>query len=165
MKREHKTFFGRTFGVVWDGIKSIFEKAYEEADHVLLEAAILITNTAKDALKSGIVNIVVKATPTQLDDKLLEAVNKQLPKILAGELFLKGINDNSTEEEIQSVLKQVLDEFGGLPDEKKEKFYTSVAAEIYIFFEQTENGKKITFGKAAQLAESAFQEWLELKSK
>lgn len=165
MKREHKTFFGKTFGVLWDLIKSPFVKAYEEADHILLEAAIIVTNTVKDALKSGVVSFVVKATPTQLDDKLLEALNQKLPKILAGELLLKGIDENSTDEEVQKVLEQILDEFGGLKEEKKEKFYTSVAAEIYIFLEETKNGKKVTFGRAAQVAESAFQAWLELKDK
>lgn len=165
MKREHKTFFGKTFGALWDIIKAPFIKAYEEADHVLLEAAIIVTNTVKDALNSGVAKFVVGLTPTQLDDKLLKELNSKLPKILAGEMLLKGIDENSTEEQVQAVLAKILEEFGGLPDDKKAKFYTSLAAEIYIFLEETKNGKKVTFGRAAQVAESAYQEWLILKDK
>jgi hypothetical protein len=155
----HRTFFGKIFGTAWDSIKGFFSKAWDAADHDLLEFAVQVTQALKDGLQSGVVKAIVDATPTVLDENILQAVNNFLPKLLADELLLKDIHDNSTEADTQDVAKKILDSFGGLSDEKKEEFYTSTSAKIYALAVKIKHGEHITFGQAAQLVESAYQEW------
>lgn len=155
----HKTFFGKIFGTAWDSIKSFFSKAWDNADHNLLEFAVQVTQKLKDGLQSGVVQAIVDATPTVLDNNILQAVNAFLPKLLADELLLKDIKDTSTAADVQAAAKEILDSFGGLSDQKKEQFYTSVSAKIYVLVMQIQHNQHITFGQAAQLVESAYQEW------
>lgn len=161
--REHKTFFGKIFGVAWDSIKSFFQKKFEEADHNLLETAIKITNVIKIALASGTANFLVSLTRTDLDNKILAIANQYLPLILADEIMLHGITIASTEEEVKAAFGKVLDSFGNMSTDKKEEFYTSIAANIYKLYQEIKSGKKITFGEAALLVEAAYQEWLNSK--
>ena len=161
--RDHTTFFGRIFGTAWDSVISFFKKKFKDADHGLLEVAITVTNVVKQVLSSGAANFLVSLTPTDIDDKLLATLNKQLPIILANEIMIQGINQASTEEEVKSVFSKVLDSFGLMTDADKEQFYTSIAAKIYIVFQELKSGKKISFGEAALLVESAYQEWLNSK--
>lgn len=158
---KHKTFFGKIFGGFWDTVKSVFKKA----DHTLLEIAIKVTNTVKDALNSGFVDIITKLIPGDIDNKFVDLLKLEVPKILAAELLLKALPEATTETDAQAIGKQLLDAFGGLSDTDKEEFYTSVAAKIFIFINAHKNGEKVTFGQAAQLVEGAYQEWLVLQSK
>jgi hypothetical protein len=155
----HKTFFGKIFGTAWDSIKSFFGKAWDAADHNLLEFAVTVTQALKDGLESGIVKAFVDATPTELDETVLRAMNVYVPKLLAAELLIKDVDENSTEADAQDVAKKILDSFGGLSSERKEEFYTKVSAKIYVMAMQIKHGQHITFGQAAQLVESAYQEW------
>lgn len=155
----HRTFFGKIFGSAWDSIKSFFSKAWDDADHNLLEFAVVVTQALKNDLQSGVVKFIVDATPTELDNNILQAVNAFLPKLLADELLIKDVKDSSTEADAQEVAKKIVDSFGGLSSDKKEEFYTSVAAKIYVLAMQVKAGAHITFGQAAQLVESAYQEW------
>lgn len=157
--KTHKTFFGRIFGSAWDSIKAFFDKIFEEANHELLEAAIITTQALKAALQSGVVTAFVKMTPTKVDDTLLEIANKNLPKILASEILLKSLNPSNTEADNQAIIKQIVDQFGGLSDAGKEELFTSIAAKIYVLFQQIKSGKKVTFGKASVLVETAWEEY------
>lgn len=161
----HRTFFGKIFGSAWDSIKSFFSKAWDDADHNLLEFAVVVTQALKDGLQSGVVKFIVDATPTELDNNILQAVNAFLPKLLADELLIKDVKDSSTEADAEAVAKKIVDSFGGLSSENKEKFYTSVAAKIYVLVMQEKHGVHVTFGQGAQLIESAYQEWESSKDK
>lgn len=159
----HKTFFGKIFGTAWDSIKGMFQKTIEAANHDFLQAAILVTNVVKTALSSGAAQFLVDLTKTDIDNKLLATANQYLPVLLADEIMLQGITTASTEEEVQAAYGKVLDSFGKMSDSKKEEFYTSLAANIYKVYQEIESGKKITFGEAALLVETAYQEWLNSK--
>lgn len=158
---QHKTFFGKIFGSVWDSIKGVFQKQWDEANHDLLETAVKITNVVKIALASDTANFLVDLTKTDLDNEALAIANKWLPVVLADEMMLQGINSASTQDEVQAAFGKVLDSFGKFTTDQKEKFYTSVAATIYKVYNEIKGGQKITFGEAAKLVETAFEEWLQ----
>lgn len=152
---KHHTFFGILFGWIGD--------LFHSANEGFLKAAVTITQAIKDALNSGVINFLTSIIPGDLDNKIVEILRKQVPILLADELLIQGINDASTEADIQALAVKVVDSFGGLSDARKEKFYTSVAAQIYIFLKQHEDGHHITFGEAASLVESAYRSWLSAK--
>lgn len=155
----HKTFFGKIFGSAWDSIKSFFNKIFEEANHDFLEASILITQGLKVALQTGAVKDFVSLTPTKIDDDLLNIANENLPKILASEILLKSLNPDNSDADNQAVIKKIVDTFGGLSDAGREELFTHIAAKIYVLFQQIKSGKKVTFGQAALLVESAWEEF------
>ncbi len=159
MTTTHKTFFGKIFGNAWDSIKAFFNKVFQDADHNLLEAAIIITQGVKAALSSGVVADFVKLTPTKVDDDLLAIANQNLPKILASEILLKTLNKDNSEADDQAIITQVVNVFGGLSDAGKEELFTSIAAKVYVLLQQIKSGKKVTFGQAALLVESAWEQY------
>lgn len=158
---QHKTFFGKIFGSAWDSIKSVFQKQWDAADHNLLEFAIKVTNVLKIACQSGTATFLTDLTKTDLDNEALAIANKWLPVVLADEIMLQGINSASSQEDVQAAFGKVLDSFGKFTSDQKEKFYTSVAAQIYKVAVEVKSGQKITFGEAAKLVESAFEQWLQ----
>ena len=161
---QHKTFFGKTIGTVWDSISGFFKKQWDDADHNALEAVIKITNVLKIACQSQTATFLTDLTKTDLDNEALAIANKWLPVVLADELMLQGINSASTQDEVQAVFGKVLDSFGKFTSDQKEKFYTSVAATMYKVYQEIKSGQKITFGQAASLVEKAFEEWIASNS-
>lgn len=159
---KHKTFFGKIFGVAWDKIKSVFDAA----NLPFLEAVVRITEGIKHALNSGVVDLITSVIPTDLDDKLVALLRKKIPVILAQELLLKKAAEGPiTEEAANELMAEMLEAFGGLPDEKKARFYTSLAAELYIFGQEHAHGEKVTFGQAARSVEKGWQAYKALKEK
>ena len=152
---KHKTFFGKIFGWIGD----IFNNAKQD----LLQVAIDVTNEVKNALNSGITDFITKLIPGTVDDKIVQVLKDKLPILLADELLIQQAGKATTEADAQDIAEKLLDSFGGLSDEKKEKFFTSIAAEIYIFLMKHVHGEKVTFGEAASLAESMYQTYLESK--
>lgn len=151
---KHRTFFGKIFGVAWDKIKSVFDAA----NLPFLEAVVKITEGIKHFLNSGIVDVLTYLIPGDLDNKLIEALRKKLPVIMAQELLLKKAAEGPiTEEAANQLTEEMLLAFGGLSDEKKARFYTTVAAEIFIFGQEHAHGEKVTFGQAARSVEKAWQ--------
>lgn len=161
----HKTFFGRIFGTAWDSIKTFFSNTFANANHDLLEVAIVITNVVKNALSSNTAQFLVDLTKTNLDNEILAIANKNLAILLGDEILLQGVKDATTTDEIQAVFQKVLDSFGTMTDSQKEKLYTSLAADVYKLYLEVKSGQKITFGEAALLVESAYQEWLSTQQK
>lgn len=159
MARKHLTFFGKTFGWLWDQIKT----AFTAGDGHFLEVAINFTNRVKDALNSKAVDFITSLIPGDLDDKIVEILKAQVPIILADELMVQAAGAPATEEEGQALAAKLVDSFGGLSDINKEKFYTSIAAKIYIFLHDHAHGEKVTFGQAARFVETAYEAWLASK--
>jgi hypothetical protein len=159
MAKKHQTFFGKIFGPIWDAIK----KKFEDANKPFLEIAVNLTNIVKDALNSGAVDLLTTVIPGVTDDNIVALLRKILPTILADLLLLKSEGLPATEQNAEYLAKLFLDSFGGLDDGRKERFYTELAAMIYMFLQANE-GKKVTFGAAAQLVETAYQAWLESKN-
>ncbi len=151
----HKTFFGKIFGWIGD----LFHGANEN----FLKAAVDITQKVKEGLNSGAADLITSLIPGNIDNKIVEILKDKLPILLADELMIQSAGTPATEADAQALAKKLVDSFNGLPDEKKEKFYTSVAAEIYIFLQKHSSGEKVTFGEAAAMAESAYRSWLQLK--
>lgn len=152
---KHKTILGKLFGWIGD--------LFHNANKDLLQVAIDVTNAAKAALNSGIVDIATALIPGHLDDNIVSALRLKLPVILADELLIKSAGTLSTEQDAKELAKKLVDSFGGLSDEGREEFYTSVAAKIYIFLQKHLHGEKVTFGEGASLAESMYQSWLKSK--
>lgn len=161
----HKTFFGKTIGRVFDAVKKAFNKVFGKDSKGLLKAAILVTNSVKTVLENPITGLLVEVTPTGVDNKLLAIANAWIPKILAEELLLQRINTVETEAEVKQIFIEAIDTFGKLTDQDKEQLYTTLAAKLYIIYNQVQDGKKVTFGQAAKLVEEAFQAWLAYKNK
>lgn len=161
---QHKTFFGKIFGSVWDSISGFFKKQWDAADHNGLELAIKLTNFVKICCQSQEANFLVSITKTGLDDAALAFAKKWLPSVLADLLLIQGINTASSEADIQVAFGKVLDSFGKFTTDQKERFYTSVAATIYKLYLEVQSGQKITFGEAAKLVQTAFEEWLASNS-
>ena len=157
--REHKTFFGKIFGSACDWLKDQFEAA----NHDLLEVAINITQLVNDGLKSGVLDGLVSFTSTKIDDAALDLLRTQVPIFLAEELALKNINSATPDTDVRDILTEIVDAFGGLSDDKKEKLYTSVAASAYKLLMLVKEGKKVTFGQAAAMVETAYQAYLKSK--
>jgi hypothetical protein len=156
---KHHTFFGKVFGSLWDIIK----KPFDNANHPFLEIAINITNLVKDALNSGIVSTITTLIPGALDDKIVEILKEKLPILLADELLIQAAGTPTNQTDAEALAKQLVDSFGGLADDRKERFYTSLAADIYIFLQQHEHGEKVTFGEAAAFVEVAYKAYLQSK--
>lgn len=148
---KHKTFFGKIFGWIGD--------LFHSANEGFLKAAITITQTVKNALNSGVFDFITSLIPGDLDNKIVAILRAKVPILLADELMIQGIKEGASEEEIKALAVKVVDSFGGLSDAKKEQFYTSLAAQIYIFLKQHQNGEHITFGEGAALVESGYRSW------
>lgn len=159
----HKTFFGKTIGVAFDAVRKVIKNLFGKKG--LLEAAVVVTNSVKVALENPITELLVSISPTGIDDKLLKIANEWVPKILAEELLLQKINEVETEEEVKEIFIKIINTFGTLTDQDKEQLYTTLAAKLYIVYEQVREGKKVTFGQAAKLVEEAFQAWKTYKNK
>ncbi len=156
---KHHTFFGKVFGSLWDIIK----KPFDNANHHFLEIAINVTNAVKDALNSGFINTITALIPGGLDDTIVAILKEKLPILLADELLIQAAGTPTTEVDAETLAKQLVDSFGGLPPEKREKFFTSLAAQIYIFLQAHEHGEKVTFGEAAAFVETAYKAYLQSK--
>lgn len=157
MAREHHTFFGKTFGWLWDQIKTVFK----DADHGFLEIAVTLTNKIKNALNSKAVDFLTSIIPGDLDDKIVDFLKAKVPILLADELMVQAAGVPATEEEAQALAEKLVDSFGGLSDIDKEEFYTAIAAKVYIFLHEHSHGEKVTFGQAARFVETAYEAWLE----
>lgn len=151
----HKTFFGKLFGWIGD--------LFHNADKDLLQVAVDVTNKVKDFVNSSAAAVLTSVIPTTIDDTLLSVLKEKLPFILADELAIQSLDTDSTEEQAKETAQQILNSFGGLSDIKKEEFYTSVAARLYIEIQAIKAGKKVTFGEAAALVESFYQQYEEMK--
>lgn len=155
--RVHHTFFGKTFGWLWDQIKL----AFTAGDGSFLEIAIKLTNKVKDALNSKAIDFITSLIPGDLDNKIAEILKAKLPIIIADELLIQAAGAPATEEEAKALALQLVDSFGGLSDLEKEQFYTSIAAKVYIFLHEHAHGEKVTFGQAARFVETAYEAWLQ----
>lgn len=153
---KHKTFFGKLFGWIGD--------LFHAADKDLLKVAIDVTNKVKDFVNSPTAGVLTSIIPTDIDDKLVELLKAKLPLIVADELALQSLDADTTEDEAKDTAQLILNTFGGLSDIKKEEFYTSVAARLYIEVQAIKAGEKLTFGKAAALVESFYQQYEEMKN-
>lgn len=150
----HKTFFGKLFGWVGDLLHN--------ANKDYLQAAVDVTNAVKNFVNSGVATVLTAIIPTTIDDTIVATLKDKLPIILADELALQGLKADTTEEEAKATAQKILDSFGGLPDAKKEEFFTSIAARIYVEVQAIKAGTKVTFGEAALLVESFYQQYEEM---
>lgn len=149
---EEKTGVGKFLTFRW------VKKLFAHIDDNLIQAAVKITEAIKDGLYSPLTGWITSVIPGDIDDKIVAWAKPAILKVLASELLLKDVVDNPTEEDIQALGEEIRQAFGGLPDDKKGKFYTSVAAELGVFFHE-QAGTKITFGEAAAEAEILWQKW------
>jgi hypothetical protein len=136
-----------------------FGKLIHDAHKPFLQLAIDATNALKTGLNSGLLDLGVSLTPTDVDNEVLGALRKELPVILADEMLVQSVGYPATEQDAQDLAKKLIDSFGLMSDAKKEQLYTSVAAQIYIFLQNHAHGEKVTFGQAASLAESFYEDW------
>jgi hypothetical protein len=136
-----------------------FGKLIHDAHKPFLQLAIDTTNTLKTGLNSGLLDLAVSLTPTDVDNEVLAALRKEIPVILADEMLVQSTGYPATEQAAQDLAKKLVDSFGLMKDEKKEELYTSVAAQVYIFLQSHAHGEKVTFGQAASLAESFYEDW------
>ncbi len=151
-----KTKFGKFLTFRW------LKKAFSHVDDGLVYAALKITNGVKEVIDSPVLDWVTTSIKGDLDDKLLAGARKILPKIIAAELLLPDIIEDPTQEEIEALGAKIREAFGGLPEDKKGKFFTSVCAEISMFFHE-QKGTKITFGEAAHEGEKLWKMYKEFK--
>jgi hypothetical protein len=135
-------------------------KLFKNENKPFLQAAINITNVVKNAVNSKLFDFLTSVIPGTVDNSIVEILRKQVPVILADELLIQSTGATATEADAQVLAQKLIDSFGALSDVNKEKFFTSVAAKIYIFLQAHEHGEKVTFGEAATLAESSYQDWL-----
>jgi hypothetical protein len=156
----NESFFSKLFAFKFTWITKLFHNA----NHDFLSVAIALTNTVKVALQSKILDFLTSLTPTKIDDNVLAALRVQVPIILSDELLIQASGSPTTEADAQALGQKLIDSFGALSDEKKEKLYTTVAAQIYIFLQDHNNGQKVTFGQAATLVEGFYQDWLNSQS-
>ncbi len=158
---DKKTFFGKLlaldFDGIWSDIKAFVKNIWQEADHKAINASITVTQFLKEALENDSLEALVLITKTDKDDEALAFMKENLPKILSSEFLLAEITPDSTKEKIQSVLNTVLDDYSIIKDEDKQQLYTSFAANLYRLYLDVKQGKKVTFGTAALLVESAFK--------
>lgn len=149
-------FFQKLFAFKFKWIGKLFSNA----NHNFLQAAIDITNVVKVALQSKLVDFLTSVIPGTVDDKIVAILRTNVPILLADELLLQQVGAPATEADAQALATKLIDSFGKLSDGDKEKFFTSIAAQTYIFLQQHQNGQHVTFGEAATLAESFYQDWL-----
>lgn len=153
------SFFSKLFAFKF----AWFGKLFHNANKPFLQAAIDITNVVKNALSSSVTDFITSVIPGTIDNSIVDVLRKQVPLILADELLLQAAGEPTTEQEAHDLGVKLIDSFGQLSDAHKEQLYTSVAAQIYIFLQSHEHGEKVTFGQAATLAESFYQDWLDSK--
>lgn len=149
----HKTWFGHIFGTAWDAVKSVF------SGQSLQDIAIKITELVKNALNTKAADFILNLIPGHLDDDIANILKQNLPIILADELLVKASGLPATQEQGAALATKLIDSFGGLTDKQKERFFTSFAAEIFIFL-QNHKGQKITWGEAASEVQTAYKLWL-----
>lgn len=154
------SFFSKLFAFKF----AWFGKLFHDAHKPFLQAAIEVTNVVKGALNSGVVDLVTGLIPGNLDNDIADILKKEVPILLADELLIQAAGYPATEAEAHDLGVKLMDSFGKLSDTHKEQLYTSVAAQIYIFLQAHVHGEKVTFGQAATLAESFYQDWLNSKA-
>lgn len=160
----HHTFLGKLLGKPFDALVNAVKSIGGGAvDHTLLAIAIAITQGIKIIVTNPLADIAVSLTSTQVDNLLLETLRTKIPLLIADELAIKNINPDMTQEEAQALVKTFADTFGGLSDDKKEEFFTSVGANVLKVAAQINAGQKITFGVGAMLVEQAWEEYKKLK--
>lgn len=129
-------------------------------DHIKSTAqiAVVITETVKAILDNPIAsfleNIADGITHTNLPTEIANAVNAEIPKILAIELGIQGLPDNPTPDQILAFENSVLTAFGVTSD--KSKLYTTLAAQIYGRIQTTIS---TTPGKFADWVKTVEESW------
>jgi len=149
------TFFGKIFS--WIG------KLFKNAKKEWLQVAVKVTQQFQVAINSPIVDILTAIIPSDADDAVVRILRKELPLILAKELAIVSLTEATTEADVKNAMDKIVLYFGKLSDEEKAQLYTSMSAKIYIVLQKVLEGKKVTFGEAASLAESAYQTWIKNK--
>lgn len=158
---KHKTLLGKIlspFTNTFSWLKNLLNSNKE-----LLKIAFEVTQKIKNLLDSKIADFLVSLTLTKADDNLLKLLREKVLIMLADELLLKTINKDTTEEEAKEISQKILDSFGGLSTEKREKLITTIAAQIFQFVKEHSDGKHVTFGEAALLMESMWKKYQESK--
>jgi hypothetical protein len=133
---------------LWADIKKAFTSIQVDG----LKIAIAITGDINTALKSGIVQDLVKAldpNPEHLPAEILTAAQNIIPKVLAAELGLQALIQNPTPDQQAAFATEVLTAFGVKNALQKGKIYTNLATELTILFKQTEASNNSWGGWAA----------------
>lgn len=158
---EHKTFFGKLlhgeFESAFGDLKRWLKDIWENANHDVIDLAITLTDLTKTVLNNKAVDQFITFTKSTVDNDMAQFLRSNVVTISADLLLIKGVEESTNEEELQKVAQQIVNSFGGLSDEQKEVFYTSLAAKLYIVYQKVKAGEKVTFGEAAALVEGAFK--------
>lgn len=144
-------------GKIWADIKSLFTKVEE----VLLPEAIQITEGVNNALNNQSVEDLVAAISPKLDgvpEEILTGAQSVVPKILAAELGLQGLQSGATPQDAANWAQSVITAFAGVNSDtvKTSKIWTDLAASLAVLFDQGKTaGKNWIYW--ANLADQAFQ--------
>jgi hypothetical protein len=138
------------------------KKLLKKVNRASFDAAIKITQGVKAFLNSPVGGLLVDVIPGDLDNRIVEIIKPQLTKILAAELLIHDLPADPTEEEIKAVVPKILNAFGYIPENRRGKFYSNVAAEIAVFVE-AHNGNEVGIGEALALIKELYEEWKNIE--
>lgn len=123
--------------------------------------AITLTEEIQKGLKSGTIKNVAQIVQTVLPvtgvipEKIVESLEKIIPKVLAVQLVLKDLPDEPTIDDLQKFSDSIFQAFGAM--ENKSKLWTTMAAEIYESIQFHLEDKKYTFAECVIDVEKAWK--------
>lgn len=145
MKKLFKLLFG------WIG--KLFASAGSFAEKVL-PTVISVTNALKYTVDNPVTDILVKITPTQVDDAILAKIRAVLPKVVERTALAQkwvAIHDKMTTEEL---LRAILADLKNSSNEDWQKFWAEFSG---MFLYYMADGK-LTVGEAIALAQWYYNE-------
>lgn len=145
-------------GKLWAGIKGLFVKVEEK----LLPEVISITEDINNALKNSSLDDLIAAISPKLGgvpDALLAGAQTLIPKILAAELGLQGLQSGATPQDAANWAQSVITAFAGVSSNitASSKIWTNLAASLAVLFDQGQTTGK-TWVYWINLADQAFQQ-------
>lgn len=136
-----------TKALAW--FQNIFSKADAELKS-LTPIAVGVVQILKDFITSPVADLLAALTGTSELEATLKVI---IPKVLIELQLIEGVNEASTQDEINAAIKTFVDSLPTLNDVQKERIYTTVAA---LLLQTLHTEGKITFGEAASIVEMYF---------
>lgn len=139
--------------LAWFG--GIFHKADDELK-ALVPIATGVVEILKGFINSPVADLLAALTGTSALEASLKII---IPKVLIELQLIQGINDSSTDVDVNAAIKKFVDSLPSLSDDARERIYTSIAALILKLLHQD---GKITFGQASAIVEMYFETSVQL---
>lgn len=132
------------FRNIWDWIVRQFQSLAQKLEKPS-EVAIKVVNAIKAYVYDPTVDLIVRLTQTDIDNRIVDLVRQYLPKILSSMLIGEGIIKDVAKGDLRSLLNIFADYMRKLADGNRGKWWADLAAFLLPIIAGTQVDKPVAF--------------------